>query len=72
MKIRFARGAIADLDEIWIYMARDRSVDSAERLLRAISDRFKIITSRALIYYQEFAVTWSRRIASITGLRLRA
>ncbi len=45
MQIRFARSAVADLDEVWLYVARDRSVESAERLLNAISDRFKLIAT---------------------------
>jgi toxin ParE1/3/4 len=49
MTIRFARSAIADLDEIWIYVARNQSVDAAEGLLNALSNRFGVIAANPRI-----------------------
>ena len=39
-RIRVARSAIADLDEIWIHVARRDGVDQAERLVNSITSRF--------------------------------
>ena len=35
MKVRIARDAKADLDEIWLYIAERPSVEAAQRLLIA-------------------------------------
>src|SRR5258708_1960228 len=40
MKLRVARSAAADLDEIWLYIARRESVEAAERFLTFLTDKF--------------------------------
>ena len=43
MKIRVARRATLDLDEIWAYVAKSQSLDAAERLISVITRRFSMI-----------------------------
>jgi plasmid stabilization system protein ParE len=40
MKLRVARRATADLDEIWAYVAKSQSIEAAERLINIITRRF--------------------------------
>jgi len=43
MKVRVARSAIADLDEIWIYIATHASVESAERVVNSLARQFAML-----------------------------
>ena len=43
MKLRVARSAAADLDEIWIYIARRGSIEVAERFLISLTDKFYLL-----------------------------
>jgi plasmid stabilization system protein ParE len=45
MKLRIARSAAADLDEIWIHTARSRSFEAAEHLVSLLMGRFGTIAS---------------------------
>jgi plasmid stabilization system protein ParE len=45
MKLRLARSAIADLDGIWIYVARNQNVEAAGRLVNLLMRRFTTIVS---------------------------
>jgi toxin ParE1/3/4 len=43
MRIRIAKQARTDLDEIWLYVAQESgSMDAATRLISAITDRFAL------------------------------
>jgi plasmid stabilization system protein ParE len=39
-KLRIARSAVTDLDEIWLYMAREQSIETAERVVNRLTDKF--------------------------------
>ncbi len=41
-RYRLSRRAKRDLDEIWLYIARD-SIDSANRFLELLTDRFPLL-----------------------------
>jgi plasmid stabilization system protein ParE len=43
MKLRVARSAVADLDEIWDYVAREQGVKAAERLVNSLTSRFSFL-----------------------------
>lgn len=43
MKLQIAPRAEADLDEIWLHIAHDRSVVSAERVINEIIATFKML-----------------------------
>jgi toxin ParE1/3/4 len=43
MKVRVARGAITDLDEIWTYIATHASIEAAERVVNLLVRRFAIL-----------------------------
>jgi plasmid stabilization system protein ParE len=43
MKLRIARSAVADLDEIWGYVASSQSIEAAERLVNLLASRFSAI-----------------------------
>jgi toxin ParE1/3/4 len=43
MKLRVARSAIADLDEIWAYIAEKKSIEVAERLVSQLTGRFSFL-----------------------------
>ena len=40
-----ACSAIADLDEVWIYTARNQNIEAAERLVNLLMNRFTTIAS---------------------------
>lgn len=40
---RLSRLAEADLEEIWLYVARDRSIEIANRLIDEIMDRILLV-----------------------------
>lgn len=40
-----APSAVADLDEIWLYVARDASIDIAERLIETIIRIFPLLAA---------------------------
>jgi len=44
-KLRIARSAVADLDEIWLYIARQASVETAERVVNLLTSKFSLIVS---------------------------
>lgn len=41
--IRVSSDAAADLDDIWLYVAKERSVDLADRLIDSIVGRFALL-----------------------------
>jgi toxin ParE1/3/4 len=43
MKLRVARSAVADLDEIWAYLAEKESIEAAERLVGLLTGRFMFL-----------------------------
>lgn len=43
-RIRVARSAIADLDEIWIYVAQRDGEDAAQRLVESLTDKFALLS----------------------------
>src|SRR5438445_7964436 len=43
MRLRVARSATADLDEIWAYVAKTASVETAEWLVNEIASRFRLL-----------------------------
>jgi toxin ParE1/3/4 len=43
MKLRVARSATADLDEIWLYIAQRENVEAAERFLAFLTDKFYLL-----------------------------
>lgn len=45
MRLRVARSAAADLDEIWIFSARNSSLEAAEHLVNMLTSRFETIVS---------------------------
>jgi toxin ParE1/3/4 len=40
---RLARPAKADLDEIWLFIAQDAGLETADRFIDAITDRFVML-----------------------------
>jgi toxin ParE1/3/4 len=42
-KLRVARSATADLDEIWTYLARGGSVEAAERFVSYLTSQFTLL-----------------------------
>lgn len=42
-RYRLSRLAEADLEAVWLFVARDRSVETANRLIDAITDRFVLL-----------------------------
>ena len=42
-KLRVARSATADLDEIWTYIARRESVEAAERFVSYLTSKFSLL-----------------------------
>ena len=44
-KIRIARSAIADLDEIWLYIARKASIETAERVVGLLTSKFSSLAT---------------------------
>jgi toxin ParE1/3/4 len=45
-RYRLSTLAECDLEEIWVYVARDRGVDSANRVIDDIMDRVVLLASR--------------------------
>lgn len=43
MKVRIARDANADLDEIWLFIARRQSVEAAQLVLDRLTDKFYLL-----------------------------
>ena len=43
MKLRVAKSAVVDLDEIWAYVARKENTDAAERLISELTSRFSVL-----------------------------
>jgi toxin ParE1/3/4 len=43
MKLRVARSARADLDKIWNYLAKQQSVEAAQRVIESLTDRFSFL-----------------------------
>ena len=44
-KYRVAPSAVADLDEIWLYIARNASVEAAERFVEFLTSRFPLLAA---------------------------
>jgi toxin ParE1/3/4 len=44
-KLRVTRSAVADLDEIWLYIARNGSVEAAERVVDLITSKFSMLAT---------------------------
>jgi len=40
VKLRVAKSAVADLDEIWAYVARKQNTDATERLINELQTGF--------------------------------
>ena len=40
-----ARSAVSDLDEIWLYIARQSSIDIAERVIESITSVFPLLAT---------------------------
>ncbi len=43
--IRLSRKARADLDEIWLYVAQQQSLEAADGLIDSIAERFSLLAS---------------------------
>ena len=43
MKLRVAESAVADLDEIWAYVAKNKSIEVAQRLVSSLTSRFSML-----------------------------
>jgi toxin ParE1/3/4 len=43
MKLRISRSAVADLDEIWVYLAKKENAEVAERVVNSIVSRFALL-----------------------------
>jgi toxin ParE1/3/4 len=44
-RLRIARSAVADLDEIWLYIARDRTPEAAERVIDSLTSKFSLLAA---------------------------
>ena len=44
-KLRVARSAVADLDEIWLYIAQKQSIETAERVVSFITGKFALLAA---------------------------
>lgn len=44
-KLRIARSAVADLDDIWLYIARRQSIEAAERVIGALTSKFSLLAA---------------------------
>ncbi len=44
-RLRLSRKARADLDEIWVYVARQQSLEAADHLIDSIMERFSLLVS---------------------------
>ncbi len=44
-KLRIARSAVADLDEIWLYMAQKQSIETAERVVNFLTSKFSVLAA---------------------------
>lgn len=44
-KLRVARSAVADLDEVWLYIAQKQSIEMAERVVSFITGKFALLTA---------------------------
>ena len=47
MKLRVAKSAVADLDEIWAYVAEKENMDAAERLINELTNRFSVLAKNS-------------------------
>jgi toxin ParE1/3/4 len=43
MRLRVSRRATLNLDEIWVYVAKNQSLEAAERLINLITRRFTML-----------------------------
>ena len=43
MKLLIAPSAVADLDEIWAYLAKKGSIELAERIVNSLTHRFSLL-----------------------------
>jgi len=44
-KLRIARSAVADLDEIWLYIAQKHSIETAERVVNLLTSKFAVLAA---------------------------
>ena len=44
-KLRIARSAVADLDEIWLYIAQKQSVETAERVVNFLTSKLSVLAA---------------------------
>ena len=44
-RFRIARSAVADLDEIWLYIARNQSIEAAERVVNLLTSKFSLLAA---------------------------
>ena len=44
-KLRVARSAVADLDEIWLYIAQKQSVETAERVVNFLTSKCSVLAA---------------------------
>ncbi|HMD99569.1 MAG TPA: type II toxin-antitoxin system RelE/ParE family toxin [Terriglobia bacterium] len=44
-KVRIARSAVTDLDEIWLYIAQRQSIEAAERAVDLLTSKFSLLAA---------------------------
>ena len=44
-KLRIARSALADLDEIWLYIAKRQSMETAERVVSFLTKKLSVLAA---------------------------
>jgi toxin ParE1/3/4 len=44
-KLRIARSAVADLDEIWLCIAQKQSIETAERVVNLLTSKFAVLAA---------------------------
>jgi plasmid stabilization system protein ParE len=73
MSYRLSALAEKDLDDIWSYVAEDASLETADRLIDAIFDRFELLVEQPRMgrnrpeFGEVFARSLSRAMSSTTG-----
>lgn len=56
MNYRLSEDALADLDEVWAYIAAD-NIDAADRIIASFIEAFKLLAERPLIGHRREEVT---------------
>ncbi len=44
-KLRVARSAVSDLDEIWLYIAQKQSIETAEQVVSFLTSKFSLLAA---------------------------